>query len=76
MHDLEQDFVTSVGWARALGKRQIRRTAAADAYWRRIYQAINDQEPEGLLGELVARASAYTLRIALVYALLDRVHPR
>lgn len=72
MLDLEQQFHDTIGWARALGRRQIRRTTEANEYWRRIYHAVNEQEPDGILGELIARASAYTLRIALVYALMDK----
>ncbi|MCO7193959.1 DUF3987 domain-containing protein [Pseudonocardia sp. McavD-2-B] len=69
---LANQFHNAIGWARQLGQTRVRRSKAADAYWRDVYLRINSQEPEGVIGELVARASAYVLRIALAFALLDR----
>lgn len=70
--DLARRLDDAVQWTRNLGRARVRRTEAADEYWRKVYRRINEQEPEGLLGELVARASAYVLRVALVFALLDQ----
>ncbi len=69
---LEAKFKAVIDWARNLGRQRIRRSVQADAYWRKIYHALAKHEPEGPLGELLARAPAYTLRLALVYALMDR----
>lgn len=51
--------------------RRYRRTPAAQTYWSRIYRALSDAEMDGPLGEVLARAPAYVLRLALLYALLD-----
>lgn len=51
--------------------REIRRDDEASALWRRVYPDLSDGEP-GLLGAMTARAEAQVMRIALVFALLDR----
>jgi Protein of unknown function (DUF3987) len=45
-------------------------TPAADEAWRAIYSALSKGEP-GLLGAIIGRAEAQTLRLALLYTLLD-----
>jgi hypothetical protein len=45
-------------------------TADAREAWRRVYPELSEGRP-GLLGALTARAEAQTVRLALVYALLD-----
>jgi hypothetical protein len=70
--DLQRRFKAAIDWSRNLKAQPVTRTEAANRYWRRIYRALAEQEPDGLLGELLARAPAYTLRLALVYALMDR----
>jgi hypothetical protein len=44
--------------------------ADAREAWRRIYPELSEGKP-GLLGALTARAEAQTIRVALLYALLD-----
>ncbi len=39
--------------------------------WRSFYEALSD-EGDGVVGALTARAEAHTLRLAIIYALLDR----
>ena len=46
-------------------------TPAAERYWIDIYAELGKDTP-GLLGAITARAEAQTIRLALVYALLDR----
>jgi hypothetical protein len=70
--DLRARFRKAIDWSRGLDHQQVHRTEAANRYWRRIYHALAEQEPDGLLGELLARAPAYTLRVALIYALMDQ----
>jgi hypothetical protein len=41
--------------------------------WEAIYPFLSREEP-GLLGAVVARAEAHTVRLAMVYALLDGDH--
>nr|WP_042182592.1 DUF3987 domain-containing protein [Kibdelosporangium sp. MJ126-NF4]CEL15092.1 hypothetical protein [Kibdelosporangium sp. MJ126-NF4]CTQ93314.1 hypothetical protein [Kibdelosporangium sp. MJ126-NF4] len=55
-----------------------RRTEAAGAYWKQVYRVLCDSEVDGPLGEVLARAPAYVLRLALLYALIDgatAIHP-
>lgn len=51
--------------------RRYRRTESAQSYWREVYRVLSGAEMDGPLGEIVARAPAYVLRIALLYAVLD-----
>jgi hypothetical protein len=46
-------------------------TEAAAQHWRQIYPELSREQP-GLFGAIVARAEAQTIRLALIYALLDR----
>jgi Bifunctional DNA primase/polymerase, N-terminal/Protein of unknown function (DUF3987)/Primase C terminal 2 (PriCT-2) len=48
-------------------------TEAAAAEWARVYSALSAERP-GLLGAITARAEAQTIRLALIYALLDRAN--
>jgi hypothetical protein len=47
-------------------------TAAAARHWIEVYEALAQGAP-GLLGAITDRAEAQTTRLALIYALLDRV---
>lgn len=69
---LAKEVDDTLTWVSRLGTKRIQRAPSAADYWRRIYKALADQEVEGPLGELLARAPAYVLRIALAYALMDR----
>lgn len=51
--------------------RRYRRTDVAQSYWCQIYQVLSDADMDGPLGEIIARAPAYVLRLALLYAVLD-----
>jgi hypothetical protein len=66
--------------ARMLGKAldacrmtsgEVRRDKAADALWTDVYAALNAEEPDGQLGSVLARGPAYTMRLALTFALAD-----
>lgn len=55
-----------------------RRTESAGAYWKQVYRVLCDSEVDGPMGEVLARAPAYVLRLALLYALIDDctdIHP-
>jgi len=54
--------------ARSLGV--LRRSPDAATLWEQIYNAIDD-EADGMVGALTARAEAQLLRLSVVYALLD-----
>lgn len=49
----------------------MRRDAAARALWAEIYPTLSEGKP-GLLGSVTSRAEAISMRIACVYALLDK----
>lgn len=51
--------------------RPVQRSDAAEARWDSAYDTLTDGQP-GLIGAITGRAEAQALRLALVYALLDR----
>jgi hypothetical protein len=56
---------------RAKGTNEVRRTKESDDLWTHAYAALADDEPDGMLGAVLARGPAYTMRLALTYALAD-----
>jgi hypothetical protein len=50
---------------------EMRRTEGARAIWRAVYDDLSEGKP-GLLGAMIARAEAQVMRLACIYALLDR----
>jgi hypothetical protein len=50
--------------------QEIKRDPEAREMWLSVYQALTADRP-GLLGSILARSEAQTMRLALVYALLD-----
>ncbi|MGI8752100.1 MAG: DUF3987 domain-containing protein [Acidimicrobiales bacterium] len=62
-------FGDAILLARGMGR--LERTDAAAARWADIYQEMADDEPGGLLGAIIARDAPQTLRLSLIYALLD-----
>lgn len=56
--------------AEAQKARQIHLTDAARREWDGVYPELSSETP-GLIGAIVNRAEAQTMRLALVYALLD-----
>jgi hypothetical protein len=55
------------------GEGILQRTTAAEELWEAIYNCIDD-EVDGMVGALSARAEAQMLRLSVVYALLDGSH--
>lgn len=55
--------------ARTIGR--VRMTKKAAAQWEAVYPALSDAK-DGLFGAVTARGEAQTIRLALVYALLDQ----
>jgi hypothetical protein len=51
------------------GRREIRRTPAAERLWDKLYH--EEPDTDGLLGAFTARGPAQMLRLSLIYALLD-----
>jgi hypothetical protein len=56
-------------FARGLG--EVRRNAEAGELWADLYPVLSADRP-GVAGALLARAEAHVMRLALIYALLDR----
>lgn len=55
--------------ARTIGR--VRMTRKAAAQWEAVYPALSEAK-DGLFGSITARGEAQTIRLALVYALLDQ----
>jgi hypothetical protein len=66
---LGADLGAALRSARKVGL--INRSPDAKALWADLYNQMADDEPGGLLGAVVARPEANTLRLAICYALLD-----
>lgn len=47
------------------------RTDAAEAFWAKVYDELGDDDPPGMVGQLVARSEPHTLRLSVLFALLD-----
>lgn len=67
--DLAERLGNRAEQVRTLG--EIRRTKESDVLWTDAYRAMCDDEPDGLLGATLARGPAYSMRLALTYALAD-----
>jgi len=61
----------AIAAARGIGR--VTMTEAAARHWSNIYIALSKGAP-GLLGAITNRAEAQTIRLALIYALLDRAN--
>ena len=59
----------AVKFARGVGL--VRRDVHADALWAEVYSGLT-QRPPGIRGAATSRAEAQTMRLALLYALLDQ----
>ncbi len=64
-----QDVADALAYGRDLG--EMRRNEEAREIWRAVYEELSEGKP-GLLGAMIARAEAQVMRLACVYALLDR----
>lgn len=61
---------TGMAIEHARGIDLVRMNSEARTDWERIYAALSDARP-GILGAIVGRGEAQTIRLALIYALLD-----
>jgi len=69
LYDPVVDLNTAVISARYRG--QLERDPAARQLWAEIYEELSE-EPPGQLGEILSRGEAQVMRLALLFALLDR----
>jgi len=61
----------AVSYARGLGERRIEMAEGARHLWRSVYEGLSEGQL-GLLGAVTSRAEAQAVRLAMLYALLDR----
>jgi hypothetical protein len=66
---LRDDLAAALGFARTAG--QVSRDAEARAVWCQVYGRLSEGKP-GLAGALLGRAEAHVMRLAMIYALMDR----
>jgi hypothetical protein len=66
---LQAQLGQALAFARSAG--EVRRDEEARELWGQIYGELSDDRP-GLAGALLGRAEAHTMRLAMLYALLDR----
>jgi hypothetical protein len=70
LQDTGLDRAFAIATAAARNAGQLRFAEPARALWHHAYRQLA-QPPPGLAGQLAARAEAHTIRLALIYALLD-----
>jgi hypothetical protein len=66
---LRGELVEAFAFAKAAG--EVKRDEEARSLWYEVYGELSEAKP-GLAGALLARAEAHVMRLALLYALLDR----
>jgi len=66
--DLTRRLTEAVNFARRV--EEVKRDAEAAAMWRAVYRELSRDRP-GMLGAITSRAEAQTMRLAMIYALLD-----
>jgi hypothetical protein len=69
LNDLSSRMSTVIKWART--DKVIRRDQEAAELWRAVYPKLSEGRP-GMSGAVLNRAEAQTLRLSLIYALLDQ----
>jgi len=67
---LKNELSKVYNWAR-LQRREIKRSKKAEQYWASLYTVLTKDYP-GRFGAITARAEAQTMRLASIYALLDK----
>jgi len=73
---LDRQLTKALGAARRAG--QLSLSQAAREHWHAAYHQLAEPQP-GIAGQIAARAEAHTIRLALIYALLDQadqIQPR
>jgi hypothetical protein len=66
---LRAELVEAIAFASSVG--EVRRDDEAREIWRQTYGELSEGKP-GLAGALLARGEAHVMRLALLYALLDK----
>jgi hypothetical protein len=68
---LADQLKQAVEYAVSLGDHEFRRNDEARTIWHSIYEELSEGKP-GLFGAVISRAEAQVMRIACLYALLDK----
>jgi len=68
---LQMRLQDTIDFARRLGNHMLTRDPQARLRWHEVYERLSEGMP-GLFGAMTARAEAQVMRIASIYALLDR----
>src|SRR6266851_2100300 len=71
LQPLVSKLAACVKFARTSNTKTMVRTPDAEQLWAQIYPGLSEGKP-GLLGAILARAEIQVLRLACIYALLDR----
>jgi hypothetical protein len=66
---LRGELIEAVAFGKAI--REVRRDEEARVLWHQVYSDLSEGKP-GLAGALLARAEAHVMRLAMLYALLDK----
>ncbi len=69
LQPLIRRLTDAIEFARTVG--ELRRDEHARKVWHRVYPTLSEGKP-GLLGAVIARAEAQVMRLAMIYALLDK----
>jgi hypothetical protein len=69
LDDLAGKMAEVIEWAKV--DRCLKRDPVANELWRNVYRRLNADLP-GMTGAILSRAAAQTLRLSLIYALLDQ----
>jgi hypothetical protein len=69
MGGVQSRLASAIAFARTVG--EVRRDDEARELWAGVYGQLSEGRP-GLAGNLLGRAEAHTMRLALLYALLDQ----
>jgi hypothetical protein len=68
--DVIQRLQQATQFARRMGNTRVKFDADAAHLWESVYEELSEGQP-GILGSMTSRAEAHTVRLALIYALLD-----
>jgi hypothetical protein len=71
LHGTGLDRALAIALAAARDAGQLHLTESARVLWHDVYRQLAQPQP-GIAGQLAARAEAHTIRLALIYTLLDR----
>jgi Bifunctional DNA primase/polymerase, N-terminal/Protein of unknown function (DUF3987) len=69
LSQITQRLTSTINWSRKI--KEVRRTAKARQLWSEVYPELSEGKA-GLMGAVTSRGEAQVVRLAVIYALLDR----